>query len=109
VIYAAVKAGKRVDAQAFTAAREIWMKHERFRVLDRDAFIEKAREAALMVAFDEDAALEALPRLLATEKDRADALHIIGRIIELHPETASEVRQVKQRVERILEQGAETA
>jgi len=103
VIYAAVKAGKRVDAQAFTAAREIWMKHERFRVLDRDAFIEKAREAALMVAFDEDAALEALPRLLPTEKDRTDALHIIGRIIELHPETAPEVREVQKRVERILE------
>jgi len=109
VIYAAVKAGKRVDAQAFTAAREIWMKHERFRVLDRDAFIEKAREAALMVAFDEDAALEALPRLLPSEKDRTDALHIIGRIIELHPEVAPEVRQVQQRVERILALDPEAA
>jgi len=109
VIYAAVKAGKRVDAQAFTAAREIWMKHERFRVLDRDAFIEKAREAALMVAFDEDAALEALPRLLSSEKDRNDALHIISRIIELHPETATEVRQVQKRVEQILQRSAEAA
>ena len=109
VIYAAIKAGKRVDAQAFTAAREVWMKHERFRVLDRDAFIEKAREAALMVAFDEDAALDALPRLLPGEEDRKDALHIIGRIMELHPKVAPEVREVQQRVERILEGDVEAA
>jgi len=109
VVYAAIKAGRRVDAQAFAAAREIWTKHARFADLDRDRFIEKAREAALMVAFDEDAALAALPELLPERDDRDDALHIIGRIIELHPDTAETMRAVQRRVERILSAEAETA
>jgi hypothetical protein len=102
IVYAAIKAGKRVDAQAFAAAREIWNKHERFADLDRDTFIRKAREAALMVAFDEDAALAALPRLLPAEADRADALHIIARLIELHPDVAPEMDDVRARVEDVL-------
>jgi len=102
VVYCAIKAGRRIDAQAFAAAREIWQGHERFAELHRDEFIEKAREAALMVAFDEEAALAALPKMLASEKDRADALYIIKRIIELHPDTAGELEQVLARVQDIL-------
>lgn len=102
VVYAAIKAGRRVDAQAFSAAREIWNKHERFADLDRDRFIRKAREAALMVAFDEETALAALPRLLPTDADRAEALHIIRRIIELHPDVAVEMDDVRARVEDLL-------
>ncbi|MDT8437918.1 MAG: DUF3141 domain-containing protein [Wenzhouxiangellaceae bacterium] len=102
VVYAAIKAGKRIDAQAFAAAREIWSKHERFESLDRDHFIEKAREAALMVAVDEQAALAALPELLPTQKDRDEALYIIRRIIELHPDTAGELGRVRERVEQLL-------
>jgi len=103
VVYCAIKAGKAIDAQAFAAAREIWTKHERFAGLERDRFIEKAREAALMVAFDEQTALQSLPALLPSARDRADALHIIDRIIELHPDTAGAMAGVRQRVERILQ------
>ncbi|MDT8449580.1 MAG: DUF3141 domain-containing protein [Wenzhouxiangellaceae bacterium] len=102
MVYAAIKAGRRVDAQAFAAAREIWDKHERFAGLERDRFIEKAREAALMVAFDEDSALAALPELLPSQTDRDDALHIIVRIIELHPDTAPELEAVRARAEALL-------
>ncbi len=102
VIYAAIKAGRRVDAQAFAAAREVWTAHQRFADLDRDTFIRKAREAALMVAFDEPAALEALPRLLPDPADRKEAMRIIDAIIALHPRVAPEVRDVQARVERIL-------
>lgn len=102
VIYAAIKAGRRVDAQAFAAAREVWTAHKRFADLDRDTFIRKAREAALMVAFDEPAALEALPRLLPDPADRKEAMRIIDAIIALHPRVAPEVRDVQARVERIL-------
>ncbi len=102
VVYAAIKAGKRVDAQAFAAAREIWNKHPRFADLDRDTFIRKAREAALMVAFDEEAALDALPRLLPSAADREEALDIIARIIELHPDVAPEMLDIQARVEDIL-------
>jgi len=106
VVYSAIKAGRRIDAEAFAAAREIWNKHERFADLDRERFIEKAREAALMVAFDEDAALAALPRMLPNEADRDDALHIIQRIIELHPYVAPEMTRVRQRVETMLAEAA---
>lgn len=106
VIYAAIKAGRRVDAQAFAAARELWTEHERFAELDRDSFIRKAREAALMVAFDEQATLEALPRLLPEAADREEAMRIISEIIELHPKVAPEVRDVQARVEQILRRDA---
>jgi pimeloyl-ACP methyl ester carboxylesterase len=102
VVYAAIKAGKRVDAQAFAAARELWDRHPRFADLDRDSFIRKAREAALMVAFDEEAALAALPRLLKTAGDRDEALEIIARIVELHPDVAPEMLDIQARVEDIL-------
>jgi len=102
VVYAAIKAGKRVDAQAFAAAREIWDRHPRFADLDRDSFIRKAREAALMVAFDEEAALNALPRLLQSADDRAEAQAIIARIVELHPDVAVEMRDIQARVEDVL-------
>lgn len=102
VIYAAIKAGGQVDAQGFAAARELWTSHPRFADLDRHTFIRKAREAALMVAFDEPAALEALPRLLPDAADRKEAMRIITQIIELHPHVAPEVRRVQGRVKRIL-------
>jgi hypothetical protein len=102
MVYAAIRAGKRIDAQAFAAAREIWTRHERFAGLTRERFIAKAREAALMVALNEAAALDSLPALLPSAADRAEALHIIDRIIELHPDTAGAMRAVGQRVERIL-------
>ena len=102
VVYAAIKAGRRVDAQAFAAAREIWDRHPRFADLDRDTFIRKAREAALMVAFDEEAALGALPRMLPTADDREQTLEIIARIVELHPDVAVEMQDIQARVEDIL-------
>jgi len=108
VVYAAIKAGRKVDAQAFAAAREIWTAHPRFADVDRDTFIRKAREAALMVAFDEPAALEALPRLLPDHKDRDEAMHIIGQMIELHPVVAPAVRDVQKRVREILGDNGET-
>lgn len=106
MVYAAIKAGKRIDAQAFAAASEIWTKHERFAGLKRERFIEKAREAALMVAFDEDTALDSLPALLPTETDRVEALHIIDRIIELHPDAAGELAAIRSRVDEILDAAA---
>ncbi|MCA1779992.1 MAG: DUF3141 domain-containing protein [Xanthomonadaceae bacterium] len=102
VVYAAIKASGSVDASAFTAAREIWMKHPRFHELDRDTFITQAKEAALMVAFDEQQALEALPQLLPSKKDREQAIALIRRIIEVYPDVASEVSDVLARVEKIV-------
>jgi len=102
MLYSAVHAGGRIDAEAFAAAREVWTRHARFADLDRERFIEKAREAALMVAFDEQAALAALPRLLPAAEDREEALHILERIIELHPGSAAEIQRAGERVRQIL-------
>lgn len=102
VVYAAIKAGGGVDARAFTAARDIWSGHPRFEELDRDAFIAKAKEAAFMVAVDEQAALEALPKLLPGQEDREEAIELLRRMIDAHPDVAPEVSEVLERVERIL-------
>ncbi|MDT8410519.1 MAG: DUF3141 domain-containing protein, partial [Wenzhouxiangellaceae bacterium] len=109
VVYSAIKAGRGVDASAFAAAREVWMKHPRFEDLDREQFITEAKEAAFMVAVDEQAALEALPRLLPSESDRQDALALLRRMMEVFPEVAPEVQEVQNRVEQILERSTEAA
>jgi len=107
VVYAAVKARGGVDAGAFSAARDIWTRHPRFRDLDRDAFIGKAREAAFMVAVNEQEALEALPNLLPTRADREEAMALLRRMIDAPRQDAPEVAAVLDQVARILGQDAD--
>jgi len=102
VVYAAIKARGGVDASAFTAAREIWTRHPRFSDLDRDAFIVKAREAAFMVAVNEQEALAALPDLLPARADREEALELLRQMLDVQPEDAPAMQAVLDQVARTL-------
>jgi hypothetical protein len=107
ILYAAVKASGVVDARGFAAAREAKAASPRFADIDAATFRREMKEAALMVAFDEDEALESLPRLLPTAEDRRDAVEIVRRIAQWRPEMLPEVRAVLDRVEAILGAGPE--
>lgn len=102
VIYAAIKAKGRIDARAFADARQAKIDNPRFAKLSRDAFMKEAREAAFMVAIDEDAALESLPNLLPDMDDRREACALVRRIMEMPPQSPPEAFAVLERVERIL-------
>jgi pimeloyl-ACP methyl ester carboxylesterase len=102
VVNAAIKAVGGVDARAMAAAQEIKASHPAFQGLSRAEFLREMREAALMVAFDEDAALEALPLLLKTDAERRDALAVLRKLTEWRPEVAPEVEAVIARVSAIL-------
>lgn len=102
MIYAAIKAGGGIDARAFSLAREAKLNHPALAGVDDATLRREAREAALMVAFDEDEALGNLPRLLPGAAERREALDILRKLIEWRPDMAPEVRAVLARVEGIL-------
>ncbi len=102
VLYAATKATGGVDARAFILAREVWRSHPRLAGLDREHFLAEAKEAALMVAFDEERALATLPELLPTRSDRDEALAVLGRIIDQRLDLLPEVAALMARVEKLL-------
>ncbi len=103
VVYAATKATGGVDARAFVAARTVWQSHPRLAELGRERFLAEAKEAALMVAFDEENALATLPELLPTPSDREAALTVLRQIIHRRPDVLPEVAALMERVETILE------
>ena len=103
VVYAATKATGGVDARAFVAARAVWRDHPRLAGLGRERFLAEAKEAALMVAFDEERALATLPELLPTEADRDEALTVLRRIIDRQSDMLPEVEALMERIETILD------
>jgi hypothetical protein len=102
MIYAAIKAGGGVDARAFALAREAKMKHPALAGIDDATLRREAKEAALMVTFDEEAALANLPHLLPTDGERREAVDILRKLVEWRPEAAQEARAMIARVEAIL-------
>jgi pimeloyl-ACP methyl ester carboxylesterase len=102
VVNVAIRAAGGVDARAVAAAHAIKTRHPAFRDLTRAEFLREMREAALMVAFDEDAAIETLPLLLKTETERRDALAILHELARWRPDVAPEVEAVLARVATIL-------
>lgn len=102
VVNVAIRAAGGVDARAMAAAQSIKARHPAFRDLTRAEFLREMREAALMVAFDEDAALETLPLLLKTETERREALAILHELTRWRPDVAPEVEAVLARVATIL-------
>lgn len=103
IFYASIKAAGKVDARAFAAARAAKLENPRFGALSRDAFLKEAKEAAFMVAFDEEQALANLPKLLPTTEDRREACALVRRVMEMPPMASPEEMAVLERVERILE------
>lgn len=103
VVYAATKATGGVDARAFVAARTVWQSHPRLAEMGRERFLAEAKEAALMVAFDEENALATLPVLLSTPADREAALTVLRQIVHRRPDVLPEVAALMERVETILE------
>jgi hypothetical protein len=103
VVYAATKAAGGVDARAYVAAREIWRRHPRLLAkLDRRSFLAEAKEAALMVAFDEEQALASLPQLLPTAEERREAVDLLRQMAAWRAEMMPEIESLLDRVEAIL-------
>jgi len=102
MVNAAIRAAGGIDARAMAAAQTIKAQHPAFRSLSRAEFLREMREAALMVAVDEDGALEALPQLLPTEEERRDALGILRDLTRWRPDVSPEVEAVLARVAAIL-------
>jgi hypothetical protein len=109
VVYAATKAAGQVDARGYVAARELWAKHPRLASLPRAKFLAEAKEAALMVAFDEERALATLPQLLPTPEERREAYEFLRRLTGWRPKMLPEVEALMARVARILEISPEIA
>jgi hypothetical protein len=107
ILCAGVKAAGAVDARGFAAAQEAKRRSPRFATLDGATLRREMKEAALMVAFDEERALEALPRLLPTPEKRREAVDLVREIAAWRPEISPEVEAVLRRVEGILGLGPE--
>ncbi|WP_260513469.1 DUF3141 domain-containing protein [Stappia sediminis] len=102
VIYAAIRETGKVDARGFAAAQEIWKSHPRFSEISRAELKAEAKEAALMVSYDIDKALDSLPMLLTSRQEREEAVALLRRIAEWRPDVAPEVKDLMVRVENIL-------
>lgn len=98
ILYAAVKASGVVDARGFAAARVAKASSDRFTIMSGAGFRREMKDAALVVAFDEDRALEALPNLLPGMDERREAVSLARRIAQWRPQIAPEVRAVLERV-----------
>lgn len=109
IIHAATRASGVIDARAYHAAREVWLSHPRLGELSGPAFRAEAKEAALMVALDEERALAALPLLLPSEADREEALDVVRRIVGWRQTVRPEVQAVIDRVAAILGVGTPAA
>jgi tellurite resistance protein len=108
IMLAVAKAEHMLDARGFRLAQRIKQEHPDLRRFTREQMKAAAKEEALMLRFDQERALAALPVMLPTEGERREAVAIVRRIGYADGEITPENEAVLAKIERILglDQGA---
>jgi pimeloyl-ACP methyl ester carboxylesterase len=102
IMLAVAQAEHMFDARGLRLAQRIKQEHPTLRSIARERVKAAAKEEAFMLRFDQDRALEALPRMLPTEQERRDAVEIVRRIGYADGEITPESEAMLVRIERIL-------
>jgi pimeloyl-ACP methyl ester carboxylesterase len=102
IMLAVAQAEQMLDVRGFRLAQRIKQEDAALREIPRERMKAAAREQALMLRFDRDRALAALPRMLPTQGERRKALAIVRRIGYADGEIRPEGAAVLARIEEIL-------
>ena len=100
IMLAVAQAEQMLDVRGFRLAQRIKQEDAALRHIPREHMKVAAREQALMLRFDRERALAALPKMLPTEDERRKALDIVQRIGyadgEMRPEGAAVLAEIEQ-------------
>ena len=102
MMLAVAKAEHMLDARGFQLAQRIKQEHPELRRIPREQMKAAVKEEALMLRFDQERALAALPLMLPTEGERREAVEIVRRIGYADGEITPESEGVVAKIERIL-------
>jgi pimeloyl-ACP methyl ester carboxylesterase/tellurite resistance protein len=102
MMLAVAKAEHMLDARGFRLAQRIKQEHPELRRIPREQMKAAVKEEALMLRFDQERALAALPLMLPTEGERREAVEIVRRIGYADGEITPESEGVLAKIERIL-------
>ena len=99
---AVARAERMVDARGLRLAQRIKQEHPVLSRASREQVRAAAKEEAFMLRFDEERALEALPRLLPSAAERREAVEIVRRIGYADGMITPESETVLAKIEHIL-------
>lgn len=102
MLLAGILAQKKLYVDGVKLAAEARQQHPRLKQMTRQQIKEMAREQAFMLAFKFDRAIEALPKLLPAEADKAEAIEFVRSFVRKRGSVTQEAAAILQRLEKIL-------
>jgi pimeloyl-ACP methyl ester carboxylesterase len=92
-----------IDRDALYADERLLASSERFKQLDRRTFLHMAGEQARILQVDENAALKALGKLIATPGERQAAMALVQKIVSAGPDMTREQEKVLSKIKNALQ------
>jgi pimeloyl-ACP methyl ester carboxylesterase len=106
MLLAGVLVQKKLYVDGVKVAAEARQQHPRLKQMTRQQIKEMAREQAFMLGFQFDRAIEALPSLLPSDEDKAEALAFVRSIVEKRGSVSPAAAALLRRFAEILGAGA---
>ncbi|MEJ2662333.1 MAG: DUF3141 domain-containing protein [Desulfobacteraceae bacterium] len=92
-----------IDRDALYEDERILASSEKFRKLDRKDFLHMVGQQARILQADEDKALKALGKLIATPEDRRVAMRLIQKIVAAGPTMLKEQKALLSKIKKALQ------
>ncbi|MGH6885376.1 MAG: DUF3141 domain-containing protein, partial [Geminicoccales bacterium] len=102
IALAGAGAEKMVDARGFRLGQKLRKEHPKFNRVSHERLKEMVKEEALMLRFDRERALAALPRMLPTTAERREAFDYVRQAVSARGEITPERAAVMAQIEQIL-------
>jgi pimeloyl-ACP methyl ester carboxylesterase len=102
ILLAGTTAQRMIDVRGVRVAREAKQHHPVLSRLSRQEIKDMAREQAFLLAFARDRAIEALRKLLPTDRERREAMAFVHDVVKSKGSLRPEAAKVLHRIERVL-------
>jgi pimeloyl-ACP methyl ester carboxylesterase len=106
ILFACVVAQKKLYVDGVKLVGEARERHPRLKQLTQQQIKEILREQAFMLAIRFDRAIDALPSLLPTNEDKAEAIEFVRSIVGGHGPVSEEAAAILRRCQDVLTGGA---
>ena len=102
MIMALEDADHAIDRDALYADERLLESSGRFRKLERQAFVHMVGQQSRILQVDENKALQALGKLIATPQERRTAMDLVQKIVAAGPELTSEQKAILAKIKKAM-------